>query len=87
MPIKLKEFSIMNVKALDIVEHNALPISKNQLKRLSISWSDEGSDPNVQPVKTWRWSSDIDSWNEEITYDEIASSHKDLCIKSEEVCQ
>ena len=36
---------------------------------------------------TGRWGSDEDSSDDEVTFDELATTYKKLCYRSEEVCQ
>ena len=36
---------------------------------------------------TGRWGSDEDSSDDEVTFDELATTYRKLCHRSEEVCQ
>lgn len=62
---------------------------------MSISWSHDDnsqSEPKDEATKhvialTGRYESDEDSCDEEVSYEELASSYKELCIISEKVCQ
>jgi hypothetical protein len=67
---------------------------KKQKKGLAVSWSDEESDTEVETVAANHVSaltrvcySDSDSDDEEVTFEQLASTYKELCIKSEEVCR
>ncbi|MCI21247.1 gag-protease polyprotein, partial [Trifolium medium] len=68
---------------------------KKQKKGLTVTWSDEDeSEEEVEfevanniTALTGICMSDVESCDEEITYDELAASYKDLCIRSEEVCK
>lgn len=67
---------------------------KKQKKGLYVSWFDEDnseSEPEDEYDKhvtalTGRYESDEDSCNEELSYEELATSYRELCIRSEEVC-
>lgn len=57
---------------------------------MSLSWSedDSESDPEVEPTKqvtslTGIYDSDEDSDCEELTFEELAESYKELCLRSE----
>ncbi|MCH90922.1 gag-pol polyprotein, partial [Trifolium medium] len=62
---------------------------------MTVSWSDEDeSEEEVESeaansitALTGICMSDVESRDEEITYDELAASYKELCIRSEEVCK
>ncbi|CAJ2633234.1 uncharacterized protein LOC123890825 [Trifolium pratense] len=66
---------------------------KKQKKGLSVSWSDEDdSEGEAETAKhinalTGVCTSDNESCDEELTYEELADSYKELCLKSEEVCR
>ncbi|WJX28187.1 beta-glucosidase [Trifolium repens] len=68
---------------------------KKQKKGLSVSWSDEDDFENEMESKaanhvsalTGVCNSDTESCDEELTYEELASAYKELCIRSEEVCR
>ncbi|PNX63255.1 gag-protease polyprotein, partial [Trifolium pratense] len=67
---------------------------KNQKKSLTASWSDdelsdnEGNEAAKQiTALTGICASETDSCEEELTYDELADSYRELCLKSEEVCR
>ncbi|KAK2396121.1 gag-protease polyprotein [Trifolium repens] len=68
---------------------------KKQKKGLYVSWSDEDDSENEMvnkasnhvSVMTGVCFSDNDSCDEELTYEELASAYKELCIRSEEVCR
>ncbi|KAK2359883.1 gag-protease polyprotein [Trifolium repens] len=68
---------------------------RKQKKGLSVSWSDEDDSENELVNKasnhvsamTGVCFSDNDSCDEDLTYEELASAYKDLCIRSEEVCR
>ncbi|KAK2421589.1 gag-protease polyprotein [Trifolium repens] len=67
---------------------------KKQKKGLAVSWSDEESDTEVETVAANHVSAltrvcyyDSDSDDEEVTFEQLASTYKELCIKSEEVCR
>ncbi|KAK2358620.1 gag-protease polyprotein [Trifolium repens] len=68
---------------------------KKQKKGLSVSWSDEDDSENELVNKasnhvsamTGVCFSDNDSCDEDLTYEELASAYKQLCIRSEEVCK
>ncbi|MCI80067.1 gag-pol polyprotein, partial [Trifolium medium] len=65
---------------------------KKQKKGLTVTWSDEDeSEEEVESEVANRITalteiciSDAESCDEETTYDELAASYKDLCIRSEE---
>lgn len=84
----------MGVKDLDTLEKNVLHISINK-KGLSVSWSDDDnseSEPDDEVAKyvsalAGRYESDEDSCDEEVSYEELDASYRELCIRSEEVCQ
>lgn len=66
---------------------------KKQKKGLSVSWSDDDdseSEPEDEASKyvtalTRRYEFDEDSCDEELSYEELAASYRELCIRSEEV--
>ncbi|PNX88587.1 retrotransposon-related protein [Trifolium pratense] len=66
---------------------------KKQKKGLTVSWSDEDdSEGEVESAKhinalTGVCTSDTESCDEELTFDELVESYKELCLKSEEVCR
>jgi predicted RNase H-like nuclease (RuvC/YqgF family) len=68
---------------------------KKQKKGLTVSWSDEDDSDNELvseaanhvSAMTGVCFSDTESCDDELTYEELASAYKDLCIKSEEVCR
>ena len=67
---------------------------KKQKKGLTVSWSDEDSDTDSENVAanhvsamTDVCSTDVDSDDEELTFNELASVYKKLSIKSEELCR
>ncbi|MCI62998.1 gag-pol polyprotein, partial [Trifolium medium] len=68
---------------------------KKQKKSLVVSWSDEDDFEGEVESETAKHvttltgicMSDAESCNEEVSYDELAASYKELCIRSEEVCK
>jgi hypothetical protein len=67
---------------------------KKQKKGLTVSWSDEESDTEVETAPAHHVStltgvcySDTDYDDEEVTFEQLASTYKELCFKSEEVCR
>ena len=68
---------------------------KKQKKGLSVSWSDEDDSENELVNKasnhvsamTGVCFSDNDSCDEDLTYKELASAYKELCIRSEKICR
>ncbi|CAJ2667397.1 unnamed protein product [Trifolium pratense] len=65
---------------------------KKQKKGLTVTWSDEDSEGEADTAKaihalTSVCTSDTESCEEELTFDELAESYKKLCLKSEEVCR
>ncbi|MCI62321.1 gag-pol polyprotein, partial [Trifolium medium] len=68
---------------------------KKQKKGLTVSWSDEDEsegDVESEAAKhitalTGICMSDAESCDEEISYDDLAASYKELCIRSEKVCK
>ncbi|PNX60492.1 gag-protease polyprotein, partial [Trifolium pratense] len=65
---------------------------KKQKKGLTVSWLDEDSEEEADTAKsihalTGVCTSDIESCDEELTFDELAESYRELCLKSEEVCR
>ncbi|PNX59190.1 gag-protease polyprotein, partial [Trifolium pratense] len=65
---------------------------KKQKKGLTVSWSDEDSEGEADAAKaihalTGVCTSDTESCDEELTFDELAKSYRELCLKSEEVCR
>ena len=63
---------------------------KKQKKSLAATWSDEseteGESVNLVTALTGRWGSDEDSSDDEVTFDELATTYRKLCHRSEEVC-
>ncbi|MCI74394.1 gag-pol polyprotein, partial [Trifolium medium] len=64
---------------------------KKQKKGLTVTWSYEESKEeseseivNKITALTGTYNSDADSSDEEVSYNELAASYKDLCIRSEE---
>ena len=68
---------------------------KKQKKGLSVYWSDgddfedelESKASNHVSGMTSVCDYDTESYDEELTYEELASAYKELCIRSEEVCR
>ncbi|KAK2435400.1 gag-protease polyprotein [Trifolium repens] len=68
---------------------------KKQKKGLSVSWSDEddsenelaSNSSNQVNAMTGVCLSDNESCDEDLTYEELASAYRKLCIRSEEVCR
>ncbi|CAJ2661894.1 unnamed protein product [Trifolium pratense] len=65
---------------------------KKQKMGLTVSWSDEDSEGEADTAKfihalTGVCTSDTESCDEELTFDELAESYKELCRRSEEVCR
>ncbi|PNX60032.1 gag-protease polyprotein, partial [Trifolium pratense] len=65
---------------------------KKQKKGLTVSWSDEDSEEEADAANsihalTSVCTSDTESCDEELTFDELAKSYRELCLKSEEVCR
>ncbi|KAK2456170.1 gag-protease polyprotein [Trifolium repens] len=68
---------------------------KRQKKGLSVSWSDEdesvnelaSNSSNQVNAMTGVYLSDNESCDEDLTYEELASAYRKLCIRSEEVCR
>jgi hypothetical protein len=63
---------------------------KKQKKILAATWYDESETEefaNLVTALTGRWGSDEDSSGDEATFDELATTYKTLCHRSEEVCQ
>ncbi|CAJ2636537.1 unnamed protein product [Trifolium pratense] len=65
---------------------------KKQKKGLTVTWSDEDSEGETDTAKaihvlTSVCTSDTESCEEELTFDELAESYKKLCLKSAEVCR
>ncbi|CAJ2639582.1 unnamed protein product [Trifolium pratense] len=65
---------------------------KKQKKGLTVTWSDEDSEGEADTAKaihvlTSVCTSDTESCEEELTFDELAESYKKLCLKSAEVCR
>ncbi|KAK2396391.1 hypothetical protein QL285_058047 [Trifolium repens] len=68
---------------------------KKQEKGLSVYWSDEddfedeleSKAANHVSAMTGVCNSDTESCDEELTYEELASAYKELCIRSKEVCR
>jgi hypothetical protein len=62
---------------------------KKQKKSLDATWSDEseteGESTNLVTALTGRWGSDEDSSDDEVTFDELATTYRKLCHRSEEV--
>ncbi|KAI5429240.1 hypothetical protein KIW84_034020 [Lathyrus oleraceus] len=57
---------------------------------LAATWSDESEteeSANLVTTLTGRWGSDEDSSDDEVTFEELATTYKNLCIKSAEVCK
>jgi hypothetical protein len=62
---------------------------KMQKKGLSVTWSEgdsEGESAKHVTALTSACASDDDSSGDELTFDELAASYKELCVKSAEVC-
>src|ERR1051325_5991734 len=90
--VKAEESNVMNVKDMDILELNVPPFLRN--KRKAVTWSDgdSGSESEEEGAKlvtalTGVYNSDMDSSDEEVTFEELAETYQKLCIKSGEVCQ
>jgi hypothetical protein len=68
---------------------------KKQKKSLAVSWSDEdeseeeGKNEQGKHVAalTERVTSDVESFDEELTYDKLAASDEDLYVRSAEICK
>ncbi|KAK2374988.1 hypothetical protein QL285_075913 [Trifolium repens] len=68
---------------------------KKQKKGLSVTWSDEDDSENELENEVTNHVSamtgvcdfDAESIDEELTYEVLASTYKDLCIRSEELCR
>ncbi|XP_058726445.1 uncharacterized protein LOC131597794 [Vicia villosa] len=67
---------------------------KKQKKGLSVTWSDGDSDSESEEEYTKHftaltsiYASDDDSSEDELTFDELAASYKELCVRSAEVCK
>jgi len=68
---------------------------KKQKKGLSVSWYDDDDsegeldDETTKHVTTFtgRCESNEDSWIEDVSYEELTDSYKELCTRSEEVCK
>src|SRR3954464_7201440 len=67
---------------------------KKQKKGLSVSWSDEDSESDFEEESakhvtalTGVYNSDEDSSEDELSFEELATSYRKLCIRSAEVCQ
>ncbi|PNX60038.1 gag-protease polyprotein, partial [Trifolium pratense] len=68
---------------------------KNQKKSLTVSWSDDELSDNEEGIESAKQitaltgicASETDSREEELTYDGLADSYRELCLKSEEVCR
>src|ERR1051325_8240965 len=67
---------------------------KKQKKGMAVTWSDgdSGSESEEEGAKlvtalTGVYNSDMDSSDEEVTFEELAETYQKLCIKSGEVCQ
>ncbi|PNX54502.1 gag-protease polyprotein, partial [Trifolium pratense] len=68
---------------------------KKQKKNLTVSWSDEEEYDNDVESETAKqitpltgiYTSETESCDEELSYDELAESYRELCLRSEEVCR
>src|ERR1043165_8198388 len=67
---------------------------KKQKKGMAVTWSDgdSGSESEEEGAKlvtalTGVYNSDMDSCDEEVTFEELAETYRKLCIKSGEVCK
>ncbi|MCI42232.1 gag-protease polyprotein, partial [Trifolium medium] len=68
---------------------------KKLKKGFTVSWSDEDESEGEMESESAKQitaltgicTSDAESCDEELTYDELAASYKELCIRSEEVCR
>jgi hypothetical protein len=68
---------------------------KKQKKVLTVSWSDEDNSNNEMEneatnhvsAMTGVCSLDTESYDEDLTFEELASAYKNLCFKSEDVCR
>src|SRR3954464_5774863 len=67
---------------------------KKQKRGLSVSWSDEDSESDFEEESakhvtalTGIYNSDEDSSEDELSFEELATSYRKLCIRSAEVCQ
>ena len=57
---------------------------------LAATWSDESEteeSANLVTALTGRWGSDEDSSDDEVTFEELASTYRKLCHKSVELCK
>lgn len=70
-------------------------LSQETKKGLFVSWFDDDnseSEPEDEVVKQvtaliGRYKYDEDSCDEELSYEELDATYKELCIRSEQVCQ
>src|ERR1051325_3779127 len=67
---------------------------KKQKKGMAVTWSDgdSGSESEEEGAKlvtalTGVYNSDMDSSDEEVTFEELAETYRKLCVKNGEVCQ
>ncbi|KAI5389875.1 hypothetical protein KIW84_075255 [Lathyrus oleraceus] len=63
---------------------------KKQNRSLATTWSDESEteeSANLVIALTGRWGSDEDSSDDEVTFEELATTYRKLCHKSVEVCR
>ena len=57
---------------------------------LAATWSDESEteeSTNLVTALTGRWGSDADSSDDEVTFEELATTYRKLCHKSVELCK
>lgn len=70
-------------------------LSQRTKKGLIVSWfDDDNSESELEDeaskhvtALTGRYESDEDSCDEELSYEELATSYREICIRSENVCQ
>ncbi|KAI5409817.1 hypothetical protein KIW84_055319 [Lathyrus oleraceus] len=63
---------------------------KKQKRSLAATWSDESEteeSSNLVTALIGRWGSDEDSSDDEVTFEELATTYKKLCHRSAEVCK
>jgi hypothetical protein len=63
---------------------------KKQKMSLAATWSDESEteeSANLVTALTGRWGSDEDSSDDEVTFEELATTYRKLCHKSVELCK
>lgn len=87
-PNQGKEIQCHGCECFSHIRSECSTYLKKQKKGLFVSWSDddsEGETPKHVTTFTGRYESDEDSCDEDVSYEELAASYRELYSRSEEV--